>query len=345
MRGKLGSLMGGAALAALLILPSLTAEAKHMTAPPAPAAPASAPPAPVAPPAPPAAPAQANGDWVRQPVRTFNTTSLKVEDLVGTVTVDVKDSGPMTVEVSGTSRRVSHLGISDNGGELHIDGNGGDEDNSVWDWKNWFNFSDGGDRHTSNSLFVRISVPRGTEVRIEDLVGNANIGDTQGILHFDAAASTAHIGHLKEAHINVDGSGKIYVGNVDGLLAVDIGGSGKIFAGSATDVKTDIAGSGTVILGPVAHSLKLEIAGSGDVSAPRVNGPVSVDIEGSGSVKIADGTADPLHVEIAGAGNFTFGGTAVDPHIEAFGSGNVKIKAYRGKLNSEGMANVQIGQQ
>jgi hypothetical protein len=60
-------------------------------------------------------------------------------------------------------------------------------------------------------------------------------------------------------------------------------------------------------------------------------------------VKIADGTADPLHVDIMGAGNFIFGGVAVDPHIDAVGSGNVKLKSYRGHLDTEGMADVKIG--
>jgi hypothetical protein len=50
-----------------------------------------------------------------------------------------------------------------------------------------------------------------------------------------------------------------------------------------------------------------------------------------------------LHVEIMGSGNFAFGGVAVDPHIEAFGSGNVRLHSYRGKLDTEGMADVKIG--
>ena len=92
--------------------------------------------------------------------------------------------------------------------------------------------------------------------------------------------------------------------------------------------------------------MHMDIAGSGDVSAARVNGPTHIEIAGSGSVKVADGNADPLHVEIMGAGNFeSFGGVAVDPHIEALaGSGTaVKLKSYTGHMNSEGMANVQIG--
>ena len=34
---------------------------------------------------------------------------------------------------------------------------------------------------------------------------------------------------------------------------------------------------------------------------------------------------------------------AVDPHVSSFGSGAVKIKAYKGKMSSDGMASVEVG--
>jgi hypothetical protein len=216
------------------------------------------------------------------------------------------------------------------------------DNQSVWNWRDWFNFPNYVDRKTDN-LTVKISVPRGTNIDVNDLVGNATIGDTQGALHFEAAASKAQIGHVASADISLGGSGKLDVAGVTGSLKLEIGGSGKVTVGATGDVKADIAGSGTGIFGPIAHGLNLSIAGSGDVTAARVNGPTHIDIAGSGSVKIADGTADPLHVDIMGAGNFVFGGVAVDPHIDAVGSGNVRLKSYRGHLDSEGMADVKIG--
>ncbi|MGH6872697.1 MAG: GIN domain-containing protein [Rhizomicrobium sp.] len=338
------SLLGGAAIAALLIIPTLgraddlqlAANTPHHSVPPAPPAPPAMPATPAAPAAP-----EAPG-WVRWPAKTYDASALRVEDLVGTLTVDVKDSGPMTVEVSGSQARLQHITVHADGNVLRVDGDGHSNEDSVWDWKNWFNFTDG-ERRRVNNLFVRVTIPRGSEVRVDDLVGNATIGDTDGVLRFGAAATTAHIGRVKDARIDVGGSGKIYVTQVDGPLHLNVGGSGKITVGPTQEVDADIAGSGDVTLGPIAGGMKLDIAGSGDVSAPRVNGPVHVEIAGSGSVKIADGKADPLHVEIMGAGNFSFGGVAVDPHIEAVGSGSVKIKSYTGKLDTEGMANVQIG--
>jgi len=284
------------------------------------------------------------GDWVRWPAKSYSTNAVKLEDIVGTLTIDVKDSGPMTVEVSGARERLAGLKISADGNRLVVDGGDSDNDGAVWDWKNWLNFSDNESREPGN-LFIRVSVPRGADVSVDDLVGNATIGDTRGTLHFGAAATTAEIGRVGEAHIDLAGAGKVSIAQVDGPLHLDVGGSGKIAVGPTQGVTADIAGSGDATFGPIAGGLKLDIAGSGDVTAPRVNGPVRVEIAGSGSVKIADGVADPLHVEIMGAGNFSFGGVAVDPHIEAVGSGTVKLKSYKGKLDSEGMANVQVGDQ
>jgi hypothetical protein len=34
---------------------------------------------------------------------------------------------------------------------------------------------------------------------------------------------------------------------------------------------------------------------------------------------------------------------AVDPKISSFGSGSVKIKAYKGRMSSDGMASVEVG--
>lgn len=333
MSRNLKSILCGATVAALVIVPSVPGMSQGMAP--------HAPPAPAAPPAPPAPPH--SGDWTTAPVRNFNTTSLKVEDVVGTLTVAVRDNGPMVVEVSGTRERVGGVHVSQDGGRLMIDCDSySDEDNSVWDWRNWFNFPKYEDRH-GGTLFVKVTVPRGTNVNVQDLVGDANIGDTMGDLHFEAATSRAHIGHVSKARIEVGGAGRIDIAGVTGDLSVDMGGSGRVTVGSAGSVRADLAGSADADFGQIAGGLKLDIAGSGDVTAAHVNGPTSIDVAGSSTVRIADGIANPLRIDIMGAGNVYFGGVAVDPHIDAVGSGTVHIKAYRGHLSSEGMAEVKIG--
>ncbi|HTW36747.1 MAG TPA: DUF2807 domain-containing protein [Rhizomicrobium sp.] len=334
MTPNLRSLLCGAAVAAFVIAPTVSGYSQTAASPAQAAAPA--------PPAPPAPPHH-GGSWAVAPIRTFNTTSVKLEDIVGTITVAVRDGGPMVVEVSGNPSRVGRVRTSQDGSLLVVEGESDEEDNrSVWDWRNWFDFS-----HDVNwdhgNLFVKVTVPRGTDVDVKDLVGNASIGDTMGNLRFDAAASHAHIGRVQQASIDLGGTGDIDIAGVQNQLRLDMGGSGKVTTGPVGSVRADIAGSGDAHFGAIAGGLSLDIAGSGDVTAAHVNGPTHIDIAGSGSVRILDGIANPLHVDIMGAGNLYFGGVAVDPHIDAVGSGSVHIKAYRGKLDSEGMADVKIG--
>jgi hypothetical protein len=329
MDKQLKSLLGGAAVAALLIMPSLAA--------------------PNSPPTPPAPPKQTQvhpmpqqnyGDWVTKPQRSFNVRAIKFNDVVGTITVDVRDNGPMTLDVAGVKERVDGLQVSADNGTLTIEGS---EVNDVWDWHHWFDFSVH-DRSKPDALLIRVTVPRGTDVNVDGLVGDATIGDTYGPLKFSAAASKARIGKVGKASIDMAGAGNVDVAEVNGPLDLDIAGSGKVKVGPTHgNAKADIAGSGDATIGTIAGGLNADIAGSGDVFVQSVKGTVKVDIAGSGSVKIADGEADPLKVDIMGSGNFDFGGVAVDPRIDALGSGKVRIKSYRGKMSADGMVTVKVG--
>ncbi|MEJ1967885.1 MAG: DUF2807 domain-containing protein [Rhizomicrobium sp.] len=306
MRSGRGSMLVGAAVAALLVLPAVASD---------------------------------NG-WVVWPTKTVQANSLRVDDVVGNVRVNVAD-GPMKLDVSGSRNLVNGLTVKSDGGALRISGSEVAAVN-VWDWKRWFDFSHIHDDH-DGKLFIKVTVPKGTPVRIEDLVGDATIGDTYGSVRLETTAGDATVGRVGDARISLAGSGKTSVTDVAGELRIDIAGSGRVTAGHAGSVKADIAGSGDAQVGDVTAGVNVDIAGSGDFTARRVNGPVRVDIAGSGNVKIADGVADPLRVDIIGAGDLFFGGLAVNPSISAMGSGNVHIKAYRGKLSNDGMADVVIG--
>jgi hypothetical protein len=284
--------------------------------------------------------AGADSGWVVWPTKSFTTGALRVDDIVGSVKVNVQD-GPMKVDVSGSREMVSGLTVKQEGNELHITGS--DIENfNVWDWKKWFDFSHINDE-THGKLFIKVTVPKGSEVRIDDLVGDATVGDTFGPLRLGTVEGDSTVGRTSTARISMAGSGKTQVGDVAGELRLEIAGSGKIIARNAGSVRADVAGSGDASVGAIGNGLSIDIAGSGDFTALKVNGPVKVDIAGSGNVKIADGYADPLHVDIIGAGDLYFGGMAVDPRVSAMGSGNVHIKAYKGQLKNDGMADVEIG--
>jgi len=311
----------GAGVAALLIIPTL---AHSQTPNPAPAP----------------APAR-SANWVTKPQARFAVRKLSIDSVVGQIKVDVKDSGPITLEVAGTRRAVDGLTAKVEDGTLKIEGANAPKI-AVWDWRKWFDFSDA--RGTQDyKLSLHLIVPRGADIEVEDFVGSAIMGDTLGNLDFSANATKSKIGRVKSAKIEMNGSGQVDLAQVAGPLRIEVNGSGRINAGNVQSVRAELNGSGTAALGTISGPLHLEIAGSGDLTATKVVGPVHIEIAGAGSVKIADGVADPFHVEIAGSGDVVFGGLAVDPHVEALGSGKVRIHAMRGKLSSQGMANVKIG--
>ena len=276
-------------------------------------------------------------NWMTGQTKTFDAHAIRVHDLVGNISIAVRDGGQTSVQLSGTKSRVDATSVRQDGGTVVVVGQNYEQ---VWDWRHWFDFSSDYNR---GSLNVKVTLPRGSEVNVDDLIGDAEIGDTMGPMHFAAVSTNSTIGRVADAHISLAGSGKVMVGDISGDLHAETAGSGKIVTGSAKSVHADVAGSGAIETGSINGDLQLDIAGSGDFSAQRVNGPTHVDIAGSGSVRIANGQADPLHVDILGSGNVFFGGTAVDPHISGFGSGSVKLHAIRGSMHNDGMANVKIG--
>ncbi|HUO99823.1 MAG TPA: DUF2807 domain-containing protein [Rhizomicrobium sp.] len=289
---RVPSLLIGAAVAALVVIPARAAE----------------------------------NNWINGPWRTYEAGSLKLDSSAATVRIDVKDGGPMVLQVSGLADRVNGVKVYTANGKLVVKNA---EQNTVWDWKHWFDFS----YHSTDpeKLQIHVVVPRGSALDVDAMSGPVNIGNTMGPLKFDVAGSSySTIGNVSEADLSMAGSGKITVGNVAGAAKANTAGSGDIRIGDVAKMNADIAGSGSISVGRVMGPIDVDIAGSGDFSAASVQGPMKADIAGSGSVTVGGGEANPLRVDIMGSGNVTFGGMAVDPKVDSMGSGTVRVKACRG---------------
>ena len=283
--------------------------------------------------------AETQSGWITLPARSFVVQRVRLKDLVANVSVKV-GPGPVTLQMSGRKRRLDSVDVQKDGAVLTISGH---SNYGIWDWHDWFNF--GGTGHRSpGQLEVTLRVPAGTDLRVRSLIGNAQIGNTMGRLDFGAISTHSSIGQVGQARIRLAGSGTLQLAGVHGPLKLEIAGSGKIGVGQSGPVDADLAGAGDAHLGQINGGLHLNIAGSGNAVAQSVNGPVKVDIAGSGSVHIAAGSADPLHLDIMGSGNFGFGGHAVDPHLSAMGSASVWLNSYSGNLSTSGNIHLTVGQ-
>ena len=158
MAGNWKSMLAGAAVAATLILPAVADDA----------------------------------GWTSAPWRGFDAKSVKIDGVVGKLRVDVKPQAQVSVQVSGAKHRVDDISVRMQGDQLVVEG---ENDEGVWDWKNWFNFNDV--HNSTKDLDIHVVVPKGTDIDVRDMIGDATIGDTMSDVHFEAVESNAWIGRTK----------------------------------------------------------------------------------------------------------------------------------------------------
>jgi hypothetical protein len=258
---------------------------------------------------------------------SYKGSELRLENIGGRVEIEVGGSN-ITVSITGKPEELALIEVASSGSAVSIESRRRHKRVS-------------GD--PEDVAHIQISVPRGTNLTIDGLTGEAAIDSVGGNLKLEAWALDAEIGDMRNSALEIAGSGDISLGATAGDLKIEIAGSGSVEAGGADQAEVSIAGSGDVTVGDVRRGLTAEIAGSGDIHVESVNGPVKVGLAGSGDVTIERGRANPLQVEIIGSGDFEFGGEAVDPEISVMGSGSVSLGSYTGKLRSNGNSNISIG--
>lgn len=159
-----------------------------------------------------------------------------------------------------------------------------------------------------NNVTIRVTVPVGTPVRIDDMIGSVDLGDLDGPLTADIrAAVEIKAGRLSQASIDIAGAASIQLGDVAGKLDLSI------------------AGAGNAEIGAVRQSADIRIAGFGDVDLASVRGDVTVRMSGVGSVDISDGHADMLDIAVSGMGGVSYDGKARDQRVSSTGLSSVRI--------------------
>ncbi len=299
-------------------------------------------------------------------VAKFDARSVTVDNLIGSLNVEVSNGGAIEVTVSAPADKVADITVRLDGDNLVIRrGMGPTKILQRFEAKNY--------------PVVNLRVPVGTPLVIDDMDGVANIGDLKAPLKIFAASLDAVIGDVTSADIDRFGSGDITLGDVSGALNANLSGSGNITAASAGSVNIQKRGSGDVTLGPVArgftanmrgsgdidvHSaaaadiqkrgtgdvrfgtvrgaLRYQSAGIGDVDISFVDGPVRIDTTNSGKIYIHAGNADPLVVSLAEYGDFTLDGLAVNPELTVTGASIVKLQAYVGEFKASGAGDIRV---
>lgn len=258
--------------------------------------------------------------------RTFEAAALRVDGLVGTLVVEVVESGPMQIEVDGPSNLVEDLAIRSQNKVLIVE-----RDKSIFDWRSQDKI-----KWQANFPTVTVRAPAGSPLEIDGMKGRARVGDLNGPVTLVTTALDAEFGDVADVTAYLSGAGDIAFGRIAGRLVANLNASGKLTAESAASAEINVSGSGDVSLGPIGGDFSCNIAGSGNVTAASVNGAVKVRINGSGDVRLQGGRAVPLKVWSNGSGDFTLNGDSVDPVLAANGSGTIRLEGYSGWITLHG---------
>ena len=303
-----------------------------------------------------------------------------VKDFIGTLTVEV-GRGDVRVEAnSGADSDYSYWVKNENGAlTIHSDE---DPEDQRWSRKvNWRGDQDKAfEKFLEDYPTVKLRVPAGTDLLIEDTVLHLTAGDLASNVEIGGSHVEGVLGDLASADIGIHGSGDISVGNVAEELAINIHGSGDFDAGNAGALSASIHGSGDISLrdidgpatarihgsgditfgdidgaidvethgsgdvlaGVVSGGASAKSHGSGDLSLKSISGPASFSQHGSGDVEIGGGRAENLKVRIAGSGDFDFGGLATNPDVTANGSGDAHIARHEGTVRTSGRGDIRI---
>ena len=297
---------------------------------------------------------------------TYDATAVIVDDFIGTLNVTVVDADRSTVQITGTEDKIADIRVRLDGPNLILRRGMGPVD-----------LAQGLD--LAAYPVVDLQVPAGTALTIDDMDGEASVGDLMAPLRVYVASLDATIGDVTSAHIDRFGSGNITLRNIAGPLNVTLSGSGDIKAESAASVDLTKRGSGDVILGAIAGPVlaqmrgsgdiriaeaetvdikkrgsgdielgdvrgdfKYEGAGIGDVDVASVDGPVIINATSSGKIHIHGGQADPLRVSLAEYSDFTLDGVAVDPDITVSGASIIKLQEYVGDFKASGAGDIRV---
>ncbi len=253
--------------------------------------------------------------------QTLTGSKLYIDNIVGDVTVVVTPgTSGITISATGDDRFTSRLSFSQNGDRAEI--------------------VMGDISYNSNenlqTLQLTITVAPGTDLAIEDLIGNATIGDTKAPVAIEAIAGNITIGSATSVALESAGSADISVTEATAALSIDTSGSGTVKVGRAGATSISISGSGDAEIGPVSGSLGIDLSGSANVTVASVNGPVAISTSGSSDVYITSGRASPFAADTSGSGSIYFAGTAVNPQVSSSGSGDICLGAAEGTIQSEG---------
>ena len=286
----------------------------------------------------------------RGPEQT-DATALRLARLDADVVVEVYNGRTVSYTITGPAAMVGKLRIREDQKRLVIQGpNSGSATRISTGRRNFFGqqavvgrgavFQSGRDLHVvssgdqvnvfsssgsvsigdqPNPLKIKVQVPVGAPVDINDVNGKTAVGNTHGPLTINLPnEGRVAAGQVDSLSAGIDGSGRIRVDEVRGKANVRIDGSGRIDIGHANG------------------EFVASIPGSGRVTLSRITAHAIIRIDGSGEVLMDEGIVPEMTVGIDGSGRVEFGGTVTNAALSIDGSGRIHVNRVTGRLRKGG---------
>jgi len=298
---------------------------------------------------------------------SFAQDSLEIKNFIGSINWS---NGPMSAEVQkneGKTKITGRRSVTVDGGQTGIDGSDCKSAYGRYDI-NWFGKKKdghfGGYKGMEDLPLLNITVPENTTLILRDSViftdgsphvaaadielshcGKISLGDVKGLLALNSRGSAdVVVGDTGQIVANLKGSGDLTGGESSDVL-IESRGSADVDLEDLTSLEMSIYGSGDVYIGDVDGAVDLKSHGSGDTQLGDIDGHVSYSGHGSGSLEISSIEGDYLKLSANGSGDIDIGGGRVDK-ISATSRGSADIEfsgeAKTANLKTSGSGDIYV---
>ena len=298
---------------------------------------------------------------------SFATDSLEIRNFIGSINWS---NGALSADIkknAGETEITGRDSIIVDGGQENIDGSDCKSSYGQFDL-DWFGKRKeghfGGYKNLDELPVLNITMTEDTKLILRDSIvftngtpnigeaelelrhcGKVNLGDVDGLLALDSRGSAdVKVGRTGEIVANLKGSGDL-TGNDSGDVLIKSHGSGDVELGDLRSLEMELHGSGDLSVADIDGDVALSSHGSGDVDLNDVDGSLSYSGHGSGDLDVAIVEGDRLNLKSQGSGDIDIGGGAVESlDVIARGSASIEFsgEAETANLRASGSGDIWV---
>lgn len=294
--------------------------------------------------------------------------SLEIKNFIGSINWS---NGSLSADVQknpGDTKISGRMAVTIDGGQTDIDSSDCKSTYGRYDF-NWFGKKKdgqfGGFKNMEDMPILKVTLPKNTKLIVSDSViftdgspdigsadlqlsycGKVTLGDVDGLLALDSRRSAdVSVGNTGQIVANLKGSGDLTGGDSEDVL-IQSHGSADVELADLNSLESSNYGSGDLYTGDIAGEVELTSHGSGDITLGNVDGSLSYFGHGSGDLEVASVEGASLELSSLGSGDIEIkGGDVSDLSAKVRGSAEVDFsgEAQTAKLIASGSGDISIG--